>query len=205
MKFKILSIHTKGTNYEKLKQYSKAHDQFKHGKMVVEQYLGSEDQSYAMFCSAMNGAKLKTKYQTPSNENRRAKSKSRSRSPSDESNKKKKVKTVRSNADLPSLHSRVSSATTRAGRRPYSSAFSKKDTGSNRNRTISTIEIRKSHLSGASRGKNNLLLENAEIWQGKEGDTLARAMYSASERYLNRFSNRNLVGYVKPKSTHTIM
>lgn len=100
IKFKILSIHTKGTNYEKLKLYSKAHDQFKKGKMIVEQYLGCDDQSYAMFCSAMNGAKLKTKYQTPS-ENRR-KSKSRSRSKSDD----KKKKGSKKNQDLPSVSSR---------------------------------------------------------------------------------------------------
>lgn len=75
-----MALHAKGTTYEKLRQYSKAIAEFKAGKLLVESTFGSEHQLYVVFSSAMGGAKLKTKYQTPS-DNRRTKSNSNSRSP----------------------------------------------------------------------------------------------------------------------------
>jgi hypothetical protein len=37
-----MSLHAKGTNYEKLKQYSKAISEFKAGKLLVETTFGTE-------------------------------------------------------------------------------------------------------------------------------------------------------------------
>lgn len=68
----------------------------------MEQVFGTEHQLYAVFSSAMGGAKLKTKYQTPT-ENRRMKSRSKSRSDSDSAEKKKKKKAAKKKCDLPKI------------------------------------------------------------------------------------------------------
>lgn len=58
-----MALHSKGTSYEKLQKYGKAIAQYKAGKQLVEQTFGSSHELYAVFSSAMGGAKLKTKYQ----------------------------------------------------------------------------------------------------------------------------------------------
>lgn len=88
-----MSLHSKGTNYEKLKLFPKAIAEFKAGKFLVEKSFGTEHQLYAVFSSAMGGAKLKTKFQTPT-DNRRTKSNSSSRSPPSSVDKKKKKQTL---------------------------------------------------------------------------------------------------------------
>ena len=59
---KIMALHSKGTSYEKLEKYGKAIALYKEGKHLVEQTFGSNHELYAVFSSAMGGAKLKTKY-----------------------------------------------------------------------------------------------------------------------------------------------
>lgn len=82
-----MALHVTGQNWEKLKDFSKALEAYKTGKSCVEMHFGTESHLYPMFATAMGGCKLKTKYQTPT-ENRRTKSRSNSRSASDDSGKK---------------------------------------------------------------------------------------------------------------------
>ena len=75
-----MALHTKGTTYEKMQKFEKAIAEFKTGKQLVESTLGSDHQLYAVFSSAMGGAKLKTKYQT-STESKPKQKKKKSKSP----------------------------------------------------------------------------------------------------------------------------
>jgi hypothetical protein len=62
IELKINGFQTKGANNEKMKRYQKAISDYKRGKILVEQYMGSEHPAFSMFCSALGGAKLKSKY-----------------------------------------------------------------------------------------------------------------------------------------------
>jgi hypothetical protein len=91
---KITALHTSGTNYEKLGNFEMALQNFKMGKEYIEANFGPEHQLYAVFCSAMGGVKLRTKYNTPASQQarrKRAESQSSS-SPSPDPLQEKKVK-----------------------------------------------------------------------------------------------------------------
>ena len=103
---------------------------------------------YAVFSSAMGGAKLKTKYQTPL-ENRRTKSNSRSNSNS--SGKKKKSDKTR-----PKTAKKTSSRLLLNGAQE-----TRKMSQSHKN--VEGSDVMFAHLSLKS-GRSSKLLENAQSW-----------------------------------------
>ena len=81
-----MSLHSKGQNYEKMREFEKALNEFKRGKQLVEATMGTQHELYAVFSSAMGGIKLKTKYNAPADIKRE---KSKSNSPDSDGKKKK--------------------------------------------------------------------------------------------------------------------
>lgn len=57
-----MSLHTKGSIYEKLKMFDEAILEYQTGKQVIEANYGTTHKQYMEFVNSINGAKLRIKY-----------------------------------------------------------------------------------------------------------------------------------------------
>jgi hypothetical protein len=143
-----MSLHAKGVNHEKLKEFQQSINNFKAGKELVEATFGTSHSLFAVFSSAMGQAKLKTKYETVGEIRRK---KSRSSSGSEKKKKKlpklKPKQAIRSSSSFALKKSRKDKLMTLQ-------AAKKEVDGS------SIISKDKAHLHKAHTDRDNLFLTN---------------------------------------------